>query len=332
MEAVQFRGYQAVGRWSRYFAWDNLCDVFVSLVPLILFFDHEWLPVVILSVFLYWNRLLDCFAAAEFFGNAILPIRNLSRGLMPALFVTGISFAAFTHAFYLADGSDERIFPDVFLDSFSALIAATLPGDPDEVTRLKLLLVLAAIMYFAVFILNIFIGVITQLYLAETDRVAITFKQVRASACLQFLLRCKILPCRLTSARTGIILTVLACCVSICVQIYCFIDHSYHIWVTPVFLVCQLTIMVSSYQAPDSPFVVSAHGPEEDRYMWLCKQRSEEPVAELASKDGAASLASDQSVKDLKEAVDGVKNEIQSLLGQFEEVKSVLKNLKRDKR
>lgn len=326
---MQFRGYQSIGRASRYFALDNLCDVVVSIIPVFLAFNHESTPLMITSVFLYWNRLLDCYVPSEIFGIAILPIKKLSKGIMPALFVTSIAFCAFTHAFYLVSGGAFKLYPDVFLESFSSLITAALPADPDDVSNLKLLLVLSAVMYFSVFILNIFIGVISQLYGVEKERVDASFKQVRANSCLQFLLRCKVLPCRLTSKRGGTILAVIAAVVALSVQIYCFIEHSFNPWLIPIFFFCQMAIMLGTYQDPDSPFVLVEHGHDRDSYMWLCKQRSDDLVPEPASTEDEAPLASNQDVKDLHESVDGMTNEMQFMLGQFEEVKSVLKNLKR---
>eukprot|EP00930_Biecheleria_cincta_P004974 TRINITY_DN1058_c0_g1_i1.p1 TRINITY_DN1058_c0_g1~~TRINITY_DN1058_c0_g1_i1.p1 ORF type:complete len:833 (-),score=117.70 TRINITY_DN1058_c0_g1_i1:183-2627(-) len=325
LEFAQFTGFKRIGKWRDYLASDNLRDVFFSVLPLVLLFDHTCLPVMIVAVFLYWFRLLDCFALSEYIGNEILPIKNIAGGLMPAMFVTSIAFGSFTHAFYLVNGSSQNLYPDVFLESFTTLITASLPSTPDEDSSLKLILVLAAVMYFSVFILNIFIGVIGELYVSLKENVGITFKQVRAACCFNFLLRCRSLPCNLCTLRTSSWVMLGSCCVALVTQVYCFINHRYQMWVNAVFLVTQVLIVLSSYQDADSPWAHFQHGPEADHYMWFCRNSTAPPGEE--DQAPVVEQATAAEVQGIRQVVDSMKADIASFRTQFDEVKSLLSQL-----
>jgi len=329
LELFQARGFNAIGRWRDYFALDNLRDVVVSILPMLLFVDQGYVPLTIIAVLMYWTRTLDCFVCAEYIGNELLPIKNLTRGMMPALFVTTIAFCAFTHAFYLVNGSEGTLYPDVFLESFTTLITAGLPADPSEVTSLKLILVLAAVVFFSVFILNIFISVISEGYVEQRDKVAFSFKKLRAASCFCYLLRCRVLPCRVCSKLISYAACVTACSVAVGVQMYCFYDHRYHRWVAPVFFVCQLATILASYQDPDTPWVINAHGPEEDHYMWFCRQRDkaeESPAEDCPAEQSEDGLA--EEVKDIRESVESMKEDMKAVFANVAEVKAALEQLR----
>lgn len=326
LELAQFIGFKRIGRGMDYMAFDNLRDMFFSVLPLVLLFDQSCLPIMIMAVFLYWFRLLDCFALSEYIGNEILPIKNVSGGLMPAMFVTFVAFGSFTHAFYLVNGSSQNLYPDVFLESFATLITAGLPADPNEDSALKLILVLAAVMYFSVFILNIFIGVIGELYVSLKENVAISFKQVRAASCFNFLLRCRVFPCSICSLRMSSFVIGVAVLFALATQVYCFVDHRYAAWVNVVFLVSQFTIVGASYQDSESPWAHFVHGPADDHYMWYCRKQMDNPKdEEPASNPDQASAA---EVQEIRQVVDGVKADVEKFRAQFDEVTSLLRELK----
>ncbi|OLP75082.1 hypothetical protein AK812_SmicGene45184, partial [Symbiodinium microadriaticum] len=71
-----------------------------------------------------------------------------------------------------------------------------------------------------VFILNIFIGVMGEIYVKEKERAEATFRMDRARSCFQFLLRCRIL----------------------------------YIPLSIPFFLCQALIMLGAYQSPESPW------------------------------------------------------------------------------
>ncbi|CAE8706672.1 unnamed protein product [Polarella glacialis] len=229
-----------------------------------------------------------------YFKGCSIFYRNLARGLGPALSVTFVAFGAFTHAFYEVQASggeamfrrlkhgggggarghssNSDFWPTIFFESFSTLIVAGLPESPDG-DVLELLLVYFAVLFFTVFILNIFIGIISEAYIAEKEKCEVSFRRLRAKSCLDFLLRARILPCRLCSKTASVVIMSLAVVTCLAVQAYSFIDHEYADWIGPLFLFLQGVISLGSYQNQTSPWVINIHGPEDDSFVWFCKHR-----------------------------------------------------------
>lgn len=283
-EWCQFRGFCEIGRYKDYFALDNLCDMIFSCLPMFLFFNPENLIVLVAAVFLYWVRLLDCFTSAEYIGLEILPIKKLFSGLVPALTVTLVAFCAFTHAYYIVDGGAKYPLVDIVFESFSTLITAAMPPDlaPTELVQpdanlSKLVLSLMAVSFFSVFILNIFIGVMGEIYVKEKERAEATFRMDRARSCFQFLLRCRILPCAHLSWTGGMVLMLSAGSVALATQIYAFCNHDRYIPLSIPFFLCQALIMLGAYQSPESPWAKGykpkQEGGKANNYMWYCKAR-----------------------------------------------------------
>ncbi|CAK9060897.1 unnamed protein product, partial [Durusdinium trenchii] len=252
-----------------------------------LFFNPGNLLVLICAVFLYWCRLLDCFTSAEFIGLEILPIRQMAMGLLPALAVTCVAFCAFTHAFYLVNGGPKvESMVDIVFETFATLITAALPPDISTGTgnQVKLILCILAVSFFTVFILNIFIGVMGELYVKEKQRAEHTFRMYRAGSCYQYLLRSRVLQCNLMSADRGLLLMLVSGCVALTVQILGFINHEQRIPGTSIiFFVCQALILLGAYQSPDTPWV---KGGRSGYQLWFCKEKSEkvqEPLVQDVS-------------------------------------------------
>ncbi|CAK9103060.1 Hypothetical protein SCF082_LOCUS48152 [Durusdinium trenchii] len=286
-EWLQFRGLCKIGRTWDYFAVDNLFDMLFSSLPVFLFFNPGNLLVLICAVFLYWCRLLDCFTSAEFIGLEILPIRQMAMGLLPALAVTCVAFCAFTHAFYLVNGGPKvESMVDIVFETFATLITAALPPDISTGTgnQVKLILCILAVSFFTVFILNIFIGVMGELYVKEKQRAEHTFRMYRAGSCYQYLLRSRVLQCNLMSADRGLLLMLVSGCVALTVQILGFINHEQRIPGTSIiFFVCQALILLGAYQSPDTPWV---KGGRSGYQLWFCKEKSEkvqEPLVQDVS-------------------------------------------------
>eukprot|EP00933_Yihiella_yeosuensis_P034069 TRINITY_DN27619_c0_g1_i1.p1 TRINITY_DN27619_c0_g1~~TRINITY_DN27619_c0_g1_i1.p1 ORF type:complete len:819 (-),score=148.00 TRINITY_DN27619_c0_g1_i1:117-2573(-) len=311
-EIWQFRGLVAIGRPKDYLGLDNLIDMLFSCLPLVLFFYPRSIEVMVLSVFLYWSRVLECFTSAEFIGTELLPIRNLARGLIPALSVTFVAFGAFTHAFYLVQGRGfVNLWPDVFFHSFATLITAGLPDKPDELGTFELLILFFAVLSFSVFILNIFIGVMGELYVNEKAECVTKFRQLRAGCCVNFLLRCQAIPCNILSEKSATAVMIVAMLIAFGVQIYCFLEHSYEIWVGPTFIACQLTIILSSYQAPSSPWASKDNS--KDHYIWYIKRKE-------AEKEDALH----EDVQHLRDTLDGMQKEWVDQTAVLAEVKRLL--------
>mmetsp|Transcript_98926 Transcript_98926/g.236025 ORF Transcript_98926/g.236025 Transcript_98926/m.236025 type:complete len:806 (-) Transcript_98926:52-2469(-) len=306
-EWLQFRGFWKIGRTSEYFAVDNLLDMIFSCLPMFLFFNPNNLVVLVLAVFLYWGRLLDCFTSAEYVGLEILPIRKMAMGLLPALVVTLVAFCAFTHAFYLVDGGAAvpRVM-DVVFETFATLMTAALPPDISESqskNQVKLILCLGAVSFFTVFILNIFIGVMGELYVKEKERAENTFKMYRAGSCYQYLLRCRVLPCNLMTGAQGLYLMAFAGSLALGLQIYGMIYHQTNIpGASLVFFVCQALIMLGAYQSQE-PWAKGSNAPQ-GYHLWYCKAAQQEEVAKLV-----------EDVKGTLEHMEGVRDEMKALKG-----------------
>lgn len=283
-EWLQFRGFCKIGRASDYFALDNLLDMVCSSFPMFLFFNPDNTMILICAVFLYWCRLLDCFTSAEFIGLEILPIRKMALGLLPALAVTLVAFCAFTHAFYLVNGGPKvENMMDIVFETFATLITAALPpdisSDFSSANQVKLILCIVSVSFFTVFILNIFIGVMGELYVKEKQRSEHTFRMYRAGSCYQYLLRSRVLPCTMMSHTQGFAMMGGAGLLALSVQIYGFLNHQRTLpGASLIFFICQALILVGAYQSPDAPWVRNG---KKGFYLWFCKEKTPDNVEPL---------------------------------------------------
>jgi len=194
----------------------------------------------------------------------------------------GITFGAFTQAFYVVRGSSQALWPGIIMDSFATLITAALPERAEAVSSLELVLSLVAVSVFTIFILNIFIGVMSELYVNAKENCDLQFRHQRAGSCFAYLLRSRVIPCGVVTTKVAQLVMLLAACAALLVQLYVFFDHNFRIWVSMVFLVCQLLIVVASYQSPASPWVKNSNTSNQDHYVWFCKKvvkEEEDPVA-----------------------------------------------------
>ncbi|CAE8617446.1 unnamed protein product [Polarella glacialis] len=308
LELVRFVGLASIGRHRDYFAIENLIDVLGSCIPMYLVWDHSCLPVMVITVFLYWRRVLDFFIAAEYIARKLLPIKRLIFGILPALSVAGIAFAAFCHAFFVADGGEHDIWPGVLWETFSILITSSLPEfDADSGDQLKLILALVAVLFFSVFILNIFIGVMSEVYMDETSKCQLTYRRERACACLNYLLRSRVMACGVFSKATSYIVVAVAASVAVGIQFFFFRNHLLmNKGVGLVFMLCQGLIVFCAYQDPESPLTTSSRGAGASYYIWYCKKAVALPQA------------------DCQEEVRNVFDSIQAFLAKIEADKIVL--------
>lgn len=257
LEAAQAIGFFRMGRGCDYFDAENAFDLLRSGVPILLLKvdSNRYSWGLILVVFLTWGRLLGVFTSAERIARVLLPITRLVWDLIPALVVTCIGFLAFAHAF-TAVSESEPVWPDIIYKTFSLLFSASLPSDPSE-NFLELVLSYLSVVCFAVFFLNVFIGVINESYMVEREQSQRTFMRQRAGDCLAYLIRIRVLPCMLISKRCAAILSMLAACLALSLQVFMMVSRT-----PPSFLLStcsfgflQLVMTLAAYQRPDSPLV-----------------------------------------------------------------------------
>lgn len=307
-ELLQLLGCIRIGQGFRYLNFGNVWDLFRAAALMTLFFNRTNHALRVIVVFICWIRLLDIFTSAERIAVALLPIKRSAKGLIPVVVVTTVSFCAFMHAFHLVWG-ERNDFEKVVFKSFATLITTELPQHPAHKSPLELVLTYAAVIFFSTFILNIFIGVISEQYNEEKDQAKVTLKRERAQCCLNFLLRASVLPCNLMRRAGARLLTVAAASFMVLVQVFG-LGRELH-WAVPgmpdfmqlvhlhamlprcVFALMQFTMLFAQYQNPEAAWAMT-NGKGDNRFLWLVipskdKDESEEhtspcPCCECANK------------------------------------------------
>jgi len=304
LEMAQFWGCVLIGEFASYLNWGNLWDISRSIVPVMLLFYHEHRLLHLLIVLIYWMRLLEGVTYSEKIGHALIPLQKLATGLMPAMTFTGVGFCALTHAMYTVQTKAYHLWPTTLFHTFTTLITQGLPEDPPA-DGLELLVLYAGVLFFSVFVLNIFIGVIGEQYSKEKDQVGLMFISVRASSCLTYLLRIGIFPCNLVTSHTaGIVASV---CVGLTLLLQAFaifcdrqLPSYFQLF---AFVGCQMITFIATIQCKGSDYpwnerslcmsdsdqppgytaVSTGSRPcQEKRYLWICEPRD----AELKSRSG----------------------------------------------
>eukprot|EP00931_Biecheleriopsis_adriatica_P035920 TRINITY_DN20706_c0_g1_i1.p1 TRINITY_DN20706_c0_g1~~TRINITY_DN20706_c0_g1_i1.p1 ORF type:complete len:886 (+),score=170.32 TRINITY_DN20706_c0_g1_i1:54-2711(+) len=309
LECVQMFGCWKIAQPCSYFNAGNAWDVFRSIVPVLLFFFSGHRVLHLLIVLIYWIRLLEGITYTENIGHALLPMQRLATGLMPALSFTLVGFCALTHAMYTVQESPQRLWPDTLFEGFSTLITQGLPGRPPADT-LELLVMYGGVLFFSVFVLNIFIGVIGEQYAHEKEQVGLIFQNVRASSCLTFLLRALVLPCDLITSKCAAYVVIAANSVALGAQV---LSLGWGIRLPGVgqlviFLICQFTTFIATIQCKNSPYpwADSAHWTCKEarggfstimdrKYLWFCEPRDEMNKDAKVEEDRGSVLARTRS-------------------------------------
>jgi len=272
-EIVQVMGLKKIQRLKDYLNLGNLWDLTCCVLFIMLRYANGSRLVQVFVVFSYWVRLLEDITFSEKISGALLPITSLVRGLIPAFIVTLVGFLAFTHGLYVAH--DLRQDPrEAIYNSFKDLITAGLPTEPPE-DILELGLTYISTILFTIFFLNIFIGVIGEQYSLEKQRCKRTFQNRRASACLTFLLRAKVLPCALVQSCVAEAVLVLTVLLSMALQVHGLTSDELWPHCCPAFFGLQVVMFLAAYQNPKAPWAASSS--KTPYYLWLATPREREP-------------------------------------------------------
>eukprot|EP00913_Durusdinium_trenchii_P024088 g22623.t1 len=207
LEILQFAGCLFISQKGCYWNFGNFWDLFRSLLPIFLLWFYDSRLLQVLVVLTYWARLLEGATLTEKIGHALLPLQHLLRGLVPAILFTLLGFLALTHALYAVhdqdlDGEHQRLWPNSVWGTFTKLIANELDDTPLK-DNMEQVLLLFGVLFFSVFMMNVFIGVINDQYSQEKKTVRLAFQSLRAQSCLTHLLRMRVVPCDLLSARAA---------------------------------------------------------------------------------------------------------------------------------
>ena len=287
LEAFQLYGCAVTFQVSSYFNAGNLWDLIRSILPLALVVGYQYRLLHLLIVLIYWMRLWEGLVLTPSLGPALLPFQHLlnpcgisiacscfcrvlhtrgnrfnflhilsksqtkqlRKGLLPALMFTVMCFAALTHAMYTVQVSPSYLWPETIYDVFTKLIVQGLPEQLPE-DRLELMLLYGGVLFFSIFVLNIFIGVIGEQYSNERDLSTHKFLGLRASSCLTFMLRASVIPCDLCSPQAARLLGCTCAFAALLLQILALAKgwQLPGIWQLYAFVACQMTMFLSVFQ------------------------------------------------------------------------------------
>lgn len=280
LEALQFGGCVATKQIASYFRAGNLWDVFRSILPILLLRFYDCKPLQILVVLMYWMRLLEGATLSQKIGHALLPLQNLVHGLIPAMLFTILGFGALTHALYAVHNQDndrQQLWPGAVWKTFSRLIAQELDDDtmPED---MELLVLLFGVLFFSVFMMNVFIGVINDQYSEEKKTVRMAFQSLRAKSCLTHLLRTSAVPCDLLTAQQAACMSTFCVMTCIVLQVLALGETGWQLpdyWQFVAFLLMKLLIFTASFQCKgsDFPWLTFIRGNPQTRYLWICEPR-----------------------------------------------------------
>lgn len=289
LELAQLWGCVAIGKSQLYFNSGNLWDICRSILPLLLLFYPSNRALHVATVLIYWFRLLEG-APVTRMGHDLLPLKRLLFGLAPTMFFTFLGFCTFTHAMFVADGRVDQAWSDVLFNSFVLLVTQGLPANPPEDT-IKLLLLYVGVLVFSVFVLNIFIGIISEQLEHGREQTDLLFHSARTASCSTFLLRVRVLPCDLLWVRSALVLGCLAALLSMALQAAALLSgwHLHPLFQLAAFVLSQVTIFLSAIQCrwTDLPWESWARessasfeeSRSDKRYLWICEPRLRDAAA-----------------------------------------------------
>lgn len=297
LEVAEVFGRIRTGELRGYFNIGNAWDLLRSIIPIALlaFHSERWLH--LLVVLIYWMRLLESVILSEWIGCALLPLQKLLMGLLPALAFTVVCFGALTHAMYTVQVTADHLWPTTVFRTFATLITQGLPEHEPE-DGLELLVLYGGVLFFSIFVLNIFIGVIDEEYKNEKELSHLRFLGLRASSCLTYLLRVRVIPCGLLGAKAAFGAAFAAMIAALTLQASSILLErrlmgSYQLL---AFQACQLIIFLAPFQCEDGPWTdrFAASGKvfkgyrsldarnQVRRYIWIIEPR------DLSIREGAA--------------------------------------------
>ena len=282
LEGLQFAGCVATNQTRCYFRFGNLWDIIRSILPILLLPYYSCRLLQILVVLMYWMRLLEGATLTQKIGHALLPLQNLIRGLFPAMLFTIIGFGALTHALYAVHNQNEkgqfqRLWPGAVWTTFTRLIVGELDDDPLK-DNMELLVLLFGVLFFSVFMMNVFIGVINDQYSEEMKTVRLSFQSLRTKSCLTHLLRMSVIPCDWLRAVPAAGVSVVCVIVCLALQILALVGKGFQApgcWQFFIFLFLQFVTFMASFQCKgcDFPWLTFLRGNSKTRYLWICEPR-----------------------------------------------------------
>ncbi|CAE7900195.1 GIP, partial [Symbiodinium microadriaticum] len=297
LEVAEVFGRIRTGELRGYFNIGNAWDLLRSIIPIALlaFHSERWLH--LLVVLIYWMRLLESVILSEWIGCALLPLQKLLTLWHATRSQKMSAYFPKIFLFYGVGVTADHLWPTTVFRTFATLITQGLPEHEPE-DGLELLVLYGGVLFFSIFVLNIFIGVIDEEYKNEKELSHLRFLGLRASSCLTYLLRVRVIPCGLLGAKAAFGAAFAAMIAALTLQASSILLErrlmgSYQLL---AFQACQLIIFLAPFQCEDGPWTdrFAASGKvfkgyrsldarnQVRRYIWIIEPR------DLSIREGAA--------------------------------------------
>jgi len=239
----------------------------------------------------------------ESIGKALLPLVDVVGGLLPSVALTVFVFCCYVHMrLYMLGG----LLPwgDIMKDSFSTLFTGGLESTG---FKLDLMLTYGGVTIFTLFMLNIFIGVISEVYQDKEQIVDQRYQQLLSESCLSYLLRFRLIPTHHVSYTLAVVSVVISFVVMLVVQTVSLVQRQRVQYSCAVFLVCMVVLDLMSYCWSRPPWVkVSGEFANSDyNYLWVAKKVTYH-------------MTSDDLVSDLRKTVEELKADRANLARQLD--------------
>lgn len=244
-----------------------------------------------LVIFMTWTSILQCFTCAQTLAVALLPLLRLGFALGPPVFLTCVFFGCFMHMF---QNLWDITWKESFAKCFSMLLLSSLPVDMEGQSPLANFVTYAAVLAFSIFLLNIFIGIISSAYEAEKTVADKAFHRSRALRCRNFLHRTQLVACDLTSQRRSLFFSLFAIMIYMvwqCMHLGCQVP----LWASCLQVLVHSGLLLACYQTPNEFWAEDAQGSDRlprrswsveegqdfdnflpDRFLWIatrCKEK-----------------------------------------------------------
>eukprot|EP00927_Polykrikos_kofoidii_P083608 TRINITY_DN860_c0_g2_i1.p1 TRINITY_DN860_c0_g2~~TRINITY_DN860_c0_g2_i1.p1 ORF type:complete len:941 (+),score=103.03 TRINITY_DN860_c0_g2_i1:313-2823(+) len=298
-EAVEWAGCLRMGKASEFYRAGNFRDA-LTVLPLIALLFTKEKAFLSMTVAIMWARLLGFFRCAQNIAMVMLPIQRSAGCVVPALSVTLMLFLAILEAGYVyAADPDLNV---VLYSQFSVFIAGEFPDEPLADPAAQVIMY-AGVLVFTIYLLNIFISVISEAYRVELELVQLTFVRERCQGVLAFFLRASMLPSRLCPYLPCWFLIISIVLVStLAWQVMGIPEH----WRPLPFVLSSIALLlleVSIFQKRDAPWETSGHNVAA-YHLWIARPAKSDTSSEIHSLREEVSRLSEE-VSSLRKTLQG---------------------------
>lgn len=277
MKLLQLAGVVSIGRTQEYLTFANLLDLWKCILPMFFLFVSGSDAARTMVIVLYWARLLGLSSVSENIMTDLLPVLFSYRGLGPVSLVTLMCFGMFMQIFYAANTDPNIDFKTFFHDVFGMLVTSRLPASPEDVPQAKLVLTYVAVFFFSVFMLNVFIGIISAQVALEKERADLSIQLLRADRCQDFLVRTLHVPCGVMSRHVAAATLVAAVLGILALNILGLTRKETLPWSVAGYAVCMALVRLAAFQNPDAPWAQPKSQRERSQFLWFAERKTSSP-------------------------------------------------------